>query len=403
MEPNPINKPKPVVVYFHRYPIEFEAGQFPATTALLTLLARKYEVVYFSMAGVQRDESLRAGIRCEELSLKIDRANTGDKWSKTLLYYFYLPHTLLRLKKLNPAFIICKETLPLIPSLVLRLRRPALIDISDWWLSIQFGKSAWGKKFAGFVEKLEVTDWNRFPVMAVTHTRAETALMEKKGMARDKIQIINAPQHEGVYYPIAVPGERKKLGLREDDWVVAVHGIIHPSKGYDQIIEWWAQLIQSRPNWKLVIIGGSGVEVECRQKITALKLEANVLMTGWLPDHADVNRALNAADCLLVTRRNSPENQGVIPSSLYHSLALCKPTVVTGLPGMSEVVTDKVNGFVYQPDRYESFRSTLEYVCDREAEAATAAEQGVLTAKERFDLNACARKYFELIDRMALS
>jgi glycosyltransferase involved in cell wall biosynthesis len=212
-----------------------------------------------------------------------------------------------------------------------------------------------------------------------------------------KIRLIYPPQYEGVYYPMDGTAERQRLGFTKDDWVAAAHGIMHPSKGYGQIMDWWAELVKTRPHWRLLLIGGSGEEERCRRQIAALKLERHVLMTGWLPSHDDVNKALNAADCLLVTRRNTPENQGAIPSSLFHNLALNKPTVVTGLPGMCEVVQDKVNGFAYEPDSFESFKNTLEFVCDHPDQTLEIAARGVQTAKESFDVNRCAQQYFELI------
>ncbi|MEP6663527.1 MAG: glycosyltransferase [Verrucomicrobiota bacterium] len=261
------------------------------------------------------------------------------------------------------------------------------------------GKWKFGRKLANRIETREVADWNNFNVVCVVHTKAEGRLVEQKGMAREKIHLINAPQHEGVYFPADAKAEREKLGYTASDWVVALHGIIHPSKGYDQVLRWWAEIIKTHPDWKLLIIGGSGEENKCRALIASLRMEKNVLMTGWLSSHAEVNQALNAADCLLVVRRNSPENFGVIPSALFHSLALNKPTVATGLPGLSEIIQDRVNGFLFKPDDYDSFKNTLELVCDNKELAKTAAFNGIQTAKESFDLNTCAQKYFELIKR----
>jgi hypothetical protein len=58
-------------------------------------------------------------------------------------------------------------------------------------------------------------------------------------MSPEKLTLINAPQHEGVYHPIPVPGERALLGLADDDWVevidpsawaVARSGVVDPAR-----------------------------------------------------------------------------------------------------------------------------------------------------------------------------
>ena len=123
-------------------------------------------------------------------------------------------------------------------------------------------------------------------------------------------------------------------------------------------------------------------------------------MTGWLPTQGDVNRHLNAADCLLVIRRNSDDNQGIIPSALYHSLATGKPTVATGLAGMAEIVRHGVDGYLFEPDNYDSFRAVLEYVAVHPAEAARIGQAGMAREKECFDPDIAAVKTVEVIDRM---
>ncbi len=389
------------IVYFHRYPVEFEAEQFPACLPLLQSLKKNYRVIYWSMKPPKAEQNLREGLEFREMPFEVNRFDTRDKWLKTLKFYFSLKKTIAEIKKLNPDLIICKETLPFVPSLLARTKIPLLIDISDWWWSIMLGKNRFGRKFAGFMEGLEVRDWNRFRVVAVTHTKSESKLMLKKGFSKNKIEIINAQQHKFAYFPISNNSSRARLGLKKDDWIVAVHGIMHPSKGYDQLLEWWKKIIKKHENWKLLFIGGSGEEKKYRRMVKDLDLSKNVIMTGWLPNHQQVNLYLNSADCLLVTRRNTPENVGIIPSSLYHNLAVGKPTLATGLPGMSEIIVPNVNGYIFKPDSYSSFQFALEFIHDNPKKAAAAGKAGILTAKKSFDMELCASKYAGLIRRIA--
>jgi len=390
---------KKKIIYFHRYPIDYESEQFPAAIPILENLKKNNDVFYISMGlnGKQEIKNKIKGIKFIELPIKIDRFNTLDKWIKTLKYYLFLPETISKLKKLNPDFIICKETLPFVPSAIVRLNKPTLIDISDWWWSIMLGKNKLGRKIAQFLEKKEVEDWNKFKVICITHTKSEAKLMIDKGMNPKKIRTINAPQHKEVYFPIKNISIRNKIGIKKGSWVVAMHGIIHPSKGYFQILDWWKKIISEHKNWVLLIIGGSGEEEACREKIEKMNLKNNVIMTGWLPTQKDVNIYLNSSDCLMVTRRNTPENQGIIPSSLYHNMAVGKPTIATGLPGMSEIIEHGKNGYVFKPDSFVSFKSVLEEVYNNPAKAKKAAKKGIETASKSFDLDLCSENYSKLI------
>lgn len=392
-------KNKKNVIYLHRYPIEFEVSQFAGLTSLLKEASKKYNVVYLSMKRKgAKDEKLRKMVKIRELPLSVDRTDPFDKWAKTLLYYIMLPRTIYLIKKEKPSFIICKETLPFVPSIIGRMGIPMLIDTSDWWWSIMLGKNKLGGKIARVIERLEVRDWNKLQAVAIAHTKAEASLVNKRGMDYKKIKIINVPLYKGVYHPYNASKERKKLGLKKDDWTVAVHGIIHPSKGYDQLLLWWKKLTEVHPNWKLLIMGGSGGEKWCKNMIKQLGIERNVIMTGWLPTQRDVNSYLNAADALLVTRRNTEENSGVIPSSLFHNLAVGKPTVATGLPGISEIIEHGKSGYLYVPDNYRSFKTILENIEGNEKEAKKVGRAGIKRGEKCFDPDNAAVDYVKVID-----
>ena len=272
------------------------------------------------------------------------------------------------------------------------------IEVSDWWWSIIFGKTVLGSKFAKFIERIEVGQWARKKSLIVAHTKTEASIVEKKGMPLERIRVINAPLYEKVYYPCNAQDIREKLGFTKKNFVVALHGIIHPSKGYDQILGWWKKIIAIHSDWKLLIIGGAGMESWCKNEIEILSLQKNVIMTGWLPAQKDVNRYLNAANCLLVTRKNTENNSGIIPSSLYHSMPTGKPTLATGLGGMSEIIKHGVHGYLYEPDNYESFKGVLEYVAANPRIASKVGRAGMKRAKECFDPKRAVRLYEKLVE-----
>jgi glycosyltransferase involved in cell wall biosynthesis len=394
-----LQQPRARVVYFHRFSIEYEDVQFPGLRAMLDALRSKYEVVYFSMrTTIPCDPELRAKVRVKQIPLTVETTNARSKWIQTLWYYLILPVTLWRLRSEWPAFIICKETMPFVPSYVGLLKVPMSIDASDWWWSILFGRWKWGTAFANVMERIEVGHWSKSGAIVIAHSKAEAEVVERKGMPPAQIRIINAPLYRGVYFPTDAREERNRFGFTGDDFVVAVHGIIHPSKGYDQIFGWWRDLVTSHPNWRLLVIGGAGGEAWCRKEIERLGIQQHILMTGWLPAQSDVNRCLNAADCLLVTRRNTEENRGVIPSALYHALATAKPTVVTGLPGMTEIVEHGKNGYAFTPDDYSSFKKVLEYIANHPHDAKRVGEAAPARAEECFNPERAAAKFLQVVE-----
>ena len=394
-----MSKSKPVVVYLHRYPPEIEAFQWPALRDLAAELTPAYDLVYASMmpAG-RRDEELRRQMRVLELPFTVDQTHGRDKWWKTLRWYRQMPRLLQKIEELSPAVILCKETLPMIPGQVVRLKRPTIIATSDWWWSILFGQWRWGRRLADWMEAREVRSWNQPWVRATVSTNAEKNLLAAKGMDAARIPVINAPQNPGIFRPLDPRPTKGELGLNEHDKHFAIFGIIRGGKGYDELLDWWQKLQGRHPDWKLVIIGGAGGEAWCRQQIARRKLNDAVHMTGWLPTKQEVNRWLNAMDGIIVHRRNSVDNQGIIPSALFNGLSTGRPVVASGLPGIAEIIRDGTDGYLYKPDDGDSFLATLERALSHSADATGIGQAGQLRAAECFNPRRAAQEHRALID-----
>ncbi len=397
-----MSKGKPIVVYLHRYPPEIEAFQWPALRELADALAPAYELVYACMgpADGTRDAELRRKMRVVELPFSVDQTNGRDKWLKTLRWYRHLGGLLRRIREMDPALIICKETLPLIPGRVAKLGIPTIIETSDWWWSILLGHFGWGRKLADWMEAREVRSWNRPNVKATVSTKAEGRLLAARGLDESRVAVINAPQNPGVFRPLDPAPAKAELGLDPALKHFAIFGIIRGGKGYDQLLDWWKLAVAKHADWRLVIIGGAGGEAWCRQEIAKRGLEQAVHMTGWLPTKQDVNRWLNAMDALLAHRRNSPDNQGIIPSALYNGLSTGRPVVATGLPGIAEIVRDGVDGFLFAPDDGGSFIAALERVAADPAAAARIGRAGMARAAECFNPKSSALAHRALVDSM---
>jgi len=384
------------VIYLHRYPLEYESVQFPISKELLKRLSSNYDVTYLSMQSIAENKEIYKNIYQEKIPLKIDIPNPFDKLLKTILYYLYFPSTLKKLKKINPDFIICKETLPFIPGIVGKLKIPMLIDTDDWWWTILFGKYKYGKKFARVMEKFDVKKWNKSNSKIVAHSLAQKKFVTSLGMNPEKIIIVNAPLSKDIYFPANAKEYRKKLGFFKKDWIVTVHGMAHPNKDYIKLVNWWKEFEKVHPTWKLLIVGGGG-EIEKIKNIVKIKNIKNVILTGWLETQEEVNLALNASDCLLAIRRNTSDSWGNIPSILYHNVAIGKPHLATGLPGMSEMIKHGINGYTYKPDNFNSFKLTLEEIYNNPKKAEQVGKQSLIDSKKYFDPETSIQGYIDII------
>ena len=389
------NKPK--LALFSRYPVEFETQPFGGFRKMIDWLLDYYEIYYCTMGWSKgENKELRRGINIIELPIKVDLSSSIDKWLKTILYYLLLPFAILKLKNKNPDIILSRENMPLVPLFLSLLNKPVFVEIGDWWPSMMIGSTDRGKKIARFIENFEVRLWNKRNITAITHNFAESKVVLEKGLAREKIRIVGLPMFGHNYYPCNASKERKELGFAKKDFVIATQGIIHRSKAYDQVLKWAADLVKIHPNWKFLFICGTMGEGWFNKMIDNLNLNKNVIITGWVAEKGKLNRYLNCADCLLVTRRNTSDNYGTTPSALPHSLMTGKPTIITGMPAVREIIRDRKNGYLFEPDNYNSFKDTLEEVYSNPKKAKKVGLTGLKRVKEYFSPEKSAEQYDSL-------
>lgn len=395
------DKKKPKILIVHRYPPEFELIPLPGLIKVYKHLSKYFSIVNLGMTWKDsKNEELRKFIKVKTLPFKIDIKNTYDKWVKLILFYMYLPFALLKIKKEKPDIIMCRELLPFVPFFMSLLKIPVIIEIGDWWPSIVLGQNKLGRNIANTIESFEVRQWNNRGLFVVAHNSIEDDLILRRGFSKKRITRINMPMYGGVYSPYNSKHERLNFGFANKDFVVGLHGIIHKSKGYDQVLVWWAKLVKIHPNWKLLFVGGTMGEGWFKKMINDLGIEKNIIMTGWISDQNVLNKYLNSADCLLATRRNTPDTLGNTPSAFTHNLMTGKPTITTGLPSIHEVITNRKNGFIFKPDNYESFKSELEYIYNNRKKANAIGKKGLKTVKEHYNANVIAQQYSELFKKI---
>ena len=94
-----------------------------------------------------------------------------------------------------------------------------------------------------------------------------------------------------------------------------------------------------------------GVIIGDGEQIPMLKKRAegvNIKFVGRM-DNSLIPQALRSADILV----NTSLSEG-FPMAVLEAYASGLPVVVPNIGGMKEIVTDKVNGFLYQPDNYKA-------------------------------------------------
>ncbi|WP_275464370.1 glycosyltransferase [Streptomyces noursei] len=143
-----------------------------------------------------------------------------------------------------------------------------------------------------------------------------------------------------------VPSERSQK-------VVASIGRLHEEKGVDLLLEAWAKVAPQHPDWTLRLYG-SGEEAEALRKQAA---ELGVTdSVEWMGRTSDVAGALRESAVFALSSRGEG-----FPLAPMEAMATAVPCVAFDVaPGVREIITDGVDGFLAPPGNITEFARHLD-------------------------------------------
>jgi glycosyltransferase involved in cell wall biosynthesis len=137
---------------------------------------------------------------------------------------------------------------------------------------------------------------------------------------------------------------RELLTLRPEEPappVLVMVAAFERRKGHLEFLQEFQKVIERFPNVRLVLAGDGKLRSAIENRIEALGMGPNVILTGF---HPHPERLIAMADiCVLASMREG------LPRVVMQYLAGGKPVVAADLPSLHEVVSDDVNGVITPP------------------------------------------------------
>jgi glycosyltransferase involved in cell wall biosynthesis len=163
---------------------------------------------------------------------------------------------------------------------------------------------------------------------------------------------------------------RQELGLGADTPVVLYTGTFEPYQGLDLLYEAMTLVTATRPDVRLVMVGGEPWQVQAaRQEVARSGLSDSVVFTGQRrPD--EVPEFLDAAT-LLVSPRSTGTNT---PLKIYQYLRSARPIVATRLRTHTQVLSDET-AFLVEPEP-SAFAAGILQVLNDSARASDVGQRG---------------------------
>ena len=140
---------------------------------------------------------------------------------------------------------------------------------------------------------------------------------------------------------------QKNLKISNQDRVVMYLGSIHSISGLPFILNSIPKIIQTIPNFKLLIVGG-GIYLENLKNISKkLKIEDKVIFVGYVP-YVDIPRYCSLAELCINPFEITDMTNKLSPAKIFDLLACGKPILATPLEGMLYDFPKESNTVIYE-------------------------------------------------------
>jgi glycosyltransferase involved in cell wall biosynthesis len=159
--------------------------------------------------------------------------------------------------------------------------------------------------------------------------------------------------HNGIMPFELLPREeaRKKLGIKEETYVVGTIAELHRVKGLDILLTAWADFSKNR-NVTLVIIGDGDEGENLNVLAKRLGISDSVYFAGFV-DNA--RKFLQAFDVFVLASRSEG-----FPYAILEAGSASLPVVATAVGGIPEIILEDETGMLIQPEFPEELRHVLD-------------------------------------------
>jgi len=172
------------------------------------------------------------------------------------------------------------------------------------------------------------------------------------------------------------------LGISSKDKVILFVGTIYPFAGLDIIIKKFDFLKTKIPNVKLLIVGGGPFFNEIKSLIEKNKLNSEIILTGFKPQH-DLPKYISLADICITPFVINEITDSILPIKILEYFACGKPVLSTPMKGTVGLLPNENYGIFYSELDY--FISTLSDLLLNPTKLEEIGNNGYLHVKEHYD------------------
>lgn len=181
---------------------------------------------------------------------------------------------------------------------------------------------------------------------------------------------------------------RKMYGIGEKEFVYVSVARMHPIKNHIGLIKAFSRLKEEKQNGKLILVGNGELEEKIKEQIKALKMELDIILTGFDDNPVDF---VNASDISILT---SLSEGGSPPLVVLESAAVKKAFICSKVGDIEETI-DKQSGFLVDANSVDDIYEKMREAYERREELDKMGEKLYNFARDKYSMNSFCSKYYD--------
>ena len=195
------------------------------------------------------------------------------------------------------------------------------------------------KKIYRFMDQLTERYVERFIV--VSDSLKQTLVKGRGIPAHQVVRIYNGIELSQYHPNVEYGNLRSEWGIPQEIPLIGAIGRMVWQKGFEYLIECVPEIVRAYPNAKILIVGDGPLKDKLKVKSEKLKVADKIIFAGF---RSDIKEILSAIDVLVI-----PSLLEGFPMITLEVMAMAKPIVATNIDGITEQITDGVDGILVPP------------------------------------------------------
>lgn len=191
----------------------------------------------------------------------------------------------------------------------------------------------------------------------------------------------------------------QEIGIKENDFVIAMIGQLVPIKGYEYFIKSAFCVLKEISNIKFLIIGSEpyyskGYKLSLQELIKKLNIEKNIIFIEY---QKDLFKIISILDIFTLTSLHEHFGRVII-----ESMACKIPVIAFNTGGVSEIIIDNKTGFLIEPNNYENLAKKIIELLKNKEIRNYFGNAGFEKVNELFTLDKTIKKVEELFKKLGV-